>query len=143
MPAPTQTAARSPFALGLLVALFSAATFGSSGTFGAALLETGWTPGALVTARITGAALVMAVPAAIAMRGHWHLVRRNIPRLLAYGVFAVAGCQFAYFMAVDHLSANVPDVRVTTWDDVAHLPSMERPGDFTDLVLDWVAGAEH
>lgn len=107
MPAPTQTAARSPFALGLLVALFSAATFGSSGTFGAALLETGWTPGALVTARITGAALVMAVPAAIAMRGHWHLVRRNIPRLLAYGVFAVAGCQFAYFMAVDHLSVGV------------------------------------
>ena len=107
MPAPSTTAARSPFALGLLVALFSAATFGSSGTFGAALLEAGWTPGALVTARITGAALVMAVPAVIAMRGHWHLLRRNVPRLLAYGVFAVAGCQFAYFMAVDHLSVGV------------------------------------
>ena len=61
MPAPSTTAARSPFALGLLVALFSAATFGSSGTFGAALLETGWTPGALVTARITGAALCVGI----------------------------------------------------------------------------------
>ena len=50
---------------------------------------------------------VMAVPAVIAMRGHWHLLRRNVPRLLAYGVFAVAGCQFDYFMAVDHLSVGV------------------------------------
>lgn len=101
------TAARSPFALGLLVALFSAATFGSSGTFGTALLETGWTPGAVVTARITLAAVVMAVPALLAMRGHWHLLHRNLGRLLAYGLFAVAGCQFAYFMAVDHLSVGV------------------------------------
>ena len=45
--------------LGLLVALASAATFGSSGTFGQALLASGWSPGAIVTARITGAALVM------------------------------------------------------------------------------------
>jgi drug/metabolite transporter (DMT)-like permease len=101
------TPQRAPFALGLLVALFSAATFGSSGTFGASLLATGWSPGAIVTLRICGAALVLLVPTVIAMRGQWHLLRRNALRILAYGLFAVAGCQFAYFMAVDHLSVGV------------------------------------
>lgn len=101
------TPRRTPFALGLGVALLSAATFGSSGTFGSALLETGWSPGAIVTARISGAALVMLIPAVLAMRGRWHLLRRNLMRIVAYGLFAVAGCQFAYFMAVDHLSVGV------------------------------------
>ncbi len=97
----------APFALGLAIALLSAATFGSSGTFGTALMATGWSPGAVVTARIVGAALLLAVPAALAMRGRWHLLRPNLGRILAYGVFAVAGCQFAYFMAVDRLSVGV------------------------------------
>lgn len=107
MAAAVSTPQRTPFVAGLLVALFSAATFGSSGTFGSSLLATGWSPGAIVTLRIAGAALVMLVPALIAMRGHWHLLRRNAIRLIAYGLFAVAGCQFAYFMAVDHLSVGV------------------------------------
>ena len=106
MAAADLTPQRTPV-VGLLVALASAATFGSSGTFGQALLASGWSPGAIVTARITGAALVMLVPAALAMHGHWHLLRRNIGRIIAYGIFAVAGCQFAYFMAVDHLSVGV------------------------------------
>lgn len=102
-----RTSGQTPFALGLVIALLSAATFGSSGTFGSALMATGWTPGAVVTARITGAALIMVIPAVLAMRGRWHLLRRNVGRILAYGLFAVAGCQFAYFMAVDHLSVGV------------------------------------
>lgn len=106
MAAADLTPQRTPV-VGLLVALASAATFGSSGTFGQALLASGWSPGAIVTARITGAALVMLVPAALAMHGHWHLLRRNIGRIIAYGIFAVAGCQFAYFMAVDRLSVGV------------------------------------
>lgn len=107
MPALQTSSRQAPFALGLAIAVASAATFGSSGTFGSALMATGWSPGAVVTARITGAALIMLVPAALAMRGHWHLLRRNIGRVLAYGFFAVAACQFAFFMAVDHLSVGV------------------------------------
>lgn len=107
MPATLLTPRQTPFVLGLAIALVSAATFGSSGTFGSALMATGWSPGAVVTARIVGAALLLAVPAAVAMRGRWHLVRPNLGRILAYGLFAVAGCQFAYFMAVDHLSVGV------------------------------------
>lgn len=107
MSASQLTPRHTPFVMGLLIALVSAATFGSSGTFGSALMSTGWSPGAVVTARIVGAALILAVPAAVAMRGRWHLLRPNVGRVLAYGLFAVAGCQFAYFMAVDHLSVGV------------------------------------
>jgi 3-oxoadipate enol-lactonase len=32
----------------------------------------------------------------------------------------------------------VPNVGDVVWPDVAHLPSMERPDDFAELVNDWV-----
>ncbi|HMC72548.1 MAG TPA: EamA family transporter, partial [Mycobacteriales bacterium] len=37
--------------LGWALAILSAGTFGTSGTFAASLLAIGWTPGAAVTAR--------------------------------------------------------------------------------------------
>lgn len=95
------------FAVGLAVALVSAATFGSSGTFGRSLMDIGWSPGAIVTARISGAALVLLVPAVVALRGRWGLLRSNLPRVAAYGLTAIAGCQLAYFLAVNHLSVGV------------------------------------
>lgn len=98
---------RPPFAIGLLIALISAATFGSSGPFAASLLATGWSPGAIVLARIGGAALVLLIPTVLALRGRWGLVRRNAGLLLAYGLVAVAGCQLAFFAAVDRLSVGV------------------------------------
>ncbi|MEN3121383.1 DMT family transporter [Janibacter sp. LM] len=101
------TGHQTPFVVGLGIALFSAAAFGSSGTFGTALMATGWSPAAVVTLRIVGAALLLAGPTAVAMRGRWHLLRRNVVPVLAYGLLAVAGCQFAYFMAVDSLSVGV------------------------------------
>ena len=45
-------------------------------------------------------------------------------------------------LAADHLLAGLDNVRGVAWDDVAHLPSMERPDDFAAQVLDWVARAE-
>ncbi|MEP7765086.1 alpha/beta hydrolase [Sanguibacter sp. 25GB23B1] len=45
-------------------------------------------------------------------------------------------------LAADALLAGLHDVRGVVWDDVAHLPSMERPDDFADQVLAWVADAE-
>ena len=41
-------------------------------------------------------------------------------------------------VTADLLAAEVPQVRLVDWPDVAHLPSMERPEDFAALVLDWV-----
>lgn len=92
---------------GLGLALFSAATFGTSGTFADTLMQTGWTPGAVVTLRITLAAVFLTGPGLRALRGRWHLVRAAWRSVLAFGLVAVAGCQFFYFNAVQHLDVGV------------------------------------
>ena len=92
---------------GLVVGLVSAAGFGTSGALAKSLLEAGWTPGAAVTARITGAAAVLLVPALLELRGRWHVLRANLGLVGAYGVLAIAGCQLFYFNAVQTLSVGV------------------------------------
>ncbi|MFF1252430.1 DMT family transporter [Pseudarthrobacter sp. NPDC058329] len=94
-------------ASGLGVALFSSAVFGLSGSFAKALLETGWSPGAAVTARLTGAALILAVPAVPALHGRWHQLRDNWLTILLFGLVGVAACQLFYFNAVARLSVGV------------------------------------
>ena len=93
--------------LGLVLALTSAATFGTSGSFAASLIAAGWTPGAAVTARVLTAALVLTLPALLQLRGHGRLLRRSGRTLLVYGIAAVAGAQLCFFMAVEHLSVAV------------------------------------
>ena len=100
-------------ASGLGIALFSSAIFGLSGSFAKALLETGWTPGAAVTARLTGAALILAIPAVLALRGRWHQLRSNWLTILLFGLIGVAGCQLFYFNAVARLSVGLAMRR--TW----------------------------
>ena len=92
---------------GLGLALLSAATFGTSGSFAASLLAAGWTPGSAVTARVLVAALVLSVPALLLLRGHGAALRRGLRTTVVYGVVAVAGCQLCYFFAVEHLSVAV------------------------------------
>jgi drug/metabolite transporter (DMT)-like permease len=93
--------------LGLGVALVSAAAFATSGAFGKSLLVSGWSPGAVVTLRITLAALVLLAPALWSLRGRWPALRRNAWVVVGYGLTGVAGCQLAYFNAVTHLSVGV------------------------------------
>jgi drug/metabolite transporter (DMT)-like permease len=92
---------------GLLLAVGSAAVFGTAGAVARPLLDAGWSPGALVTFRIGVASLVLLVPALVQLRGRWSLLRRHAGRLLAYGAFAVAGAQLFYFSAIQHLSVGV------------------------------------
>lgn len=92
---------------GLAFALLSAASFGLSGALAKGLLESGWSAGAAVTARIALAALVLLVPAMVILRGRWHLVRENASLLMLYGVAGVAGCQLCYFYAVEHMQVGV------------------------------------
>jgi drug/metabolite transporter (DMT)-like permease len=100
-------ASRGFMASGLGIALFSSAVFGISGSFAKALLETGWTPGAAVTARLTGAALILAIPAIPALRGRWHQLRDNWVTIVLFGLIGVAACQLFYFNAVARLSVGV------------------------------------
>lgn len=92
---------------GLLFALASAASFGLSGSLARGLIDAGWTPGAAVTARILGAVLVLAVPAAIALHGRWRLMRTNAGFVTAYGVAAVATAQLCFFNAVAYMPVGV------------------------------------
>ena len=92
---------------GLGLALVSAATFSTSGSFASSLISAGWTPGAAVTVRVVLAALVLSVPALLLLRGRWDALRRSGRVLAVYGVAAVAGAQLCYFMAVQHLSVAV------------------------------------
>jgi drug/metabolite transporter (DMT)-like permease len=91
---------------GFGLALVSAATFGTSGTFARSLIDTGWSPAAAVTVRISLAALILAIPALLALRGRWNVLRRNVRMVAIYGLVAVAGCQVFYFNAVQHLSVG-------------------------------------
>lgn len=92
---------------GLLLALLTAAAFGTSGAFARSLIDAGWSPSSAVTARVTIAALVLLIPSLIALRGRWRVFRRNLPMITAFGLIAIAGCQVAYFNAVQHLSVGV------------------------------------
>lgn len=92
---------------GLGMALVSAAAFGTSGSFAASLLEAGWTPGAAVTTRVVLAAVVLAVPALLQLRGRFSTLLRGGRTVTLYGLLAVAGCQLCYFNAVQHLSVAV------------------------------------
>jgi drug/metabolite transporter (DMT)-like permease len=120
---------------GLGLALVSAATFATSGTFAAALLASGWSPGAAVTARILVAALVLTAPALVQLRGRWMLLRRSAVPILAYGALAVAACQLFYFNAVERLDVGVAllleylaGILVVGWMWLRH---RQRPGRLT------------
>ncbi|WP_029146243.1 EamA family transporter [Microbacterium luticocti] len=85
---------------GLLVALGAAFSFGMSGAWARGLIDAGWTPGAAVTARVWVAALVLAIPTIVALRGRRHALRRNAGMIIAYGLLAVTATQLCYFQAV-------------------------------------------
>ena len=102
-----RSAAQSHTTMGLAIAILSCAAFGTSGPFGKALLSSGWTPLTAVAARISIAAVALALPTALALRGRWHLLAKNWKPITLYGIFGVAGCQLFYFNAVTHVSVGV------------------------------------
>ena len=93
-------------AQGLGLAVASAATFGMSGAWARGLLDTGWSPGAVVLVRMGLAALVVVPFALVALRGRWSQLRGSSGLVVTYGVLAVAGAQFCYFSAVQHMQVG-------------------------------------
>jgi drug/metabolite transporter (DMT)-like permease len=142
---------------GLAFAVASAVSFGLSGALARGLLDAGWTAGAAVSVRIAIAALVLAIPGAVALRGRWHLLRESRLTVTVYGVAAVAGAQLCYFYAVSYMQVGVAllieytaPVAVVMWLWLRH---GNRPSRLTVvgavlasvglvLVLDVISGAE-
>ena len=92
---------------GLGYAVLSASSFGLSGVLGKGLLETGWTAGAAVLLRVTVAALVLAIPTVMRLRGTWGALRRHVWLVVAFGLVPVAGTQFCFFQAVARLPVGI------------------------------------
>src|SRR2546423_2841356 len=90
-----------------MLALLSAVTFATSGTFARSLIEAGWSAEAAVAARVGIAALVLAGPAAWSLRGRWHLLRRNLGVIGLFGLLAVGAAQACFFNAVRYLPVGV------------------------------------
>ncbi|MFI6261204.1 EamA family transporter [Micromonospora sp. NPDC051006] len=93
--------------LGLGLALLSAVTFATSGTFARSLIEAGWSAPSAVIARVGIAAVVVAVPAALSLRGKWHVLRRNLSVVGVFGLLGVALAQVCFFNAVRYLPVGV------------------------------------
>src|SRR3954453_1054499 len=143
-------------ASGLGFALVSALSFGLAGPLARGLLESGWSPGAIVMVRVGVGALVVLPLGVLSLRGRWHLLRSNAAVVLTYGLLAVAGAQFFYFSAVSHMQVGpalmieyTAPATVVLWLWLRH---GERPGAVTTagaalaavglvLVLDVLSGA--
>ena len=92
---------------GLALAVLSAATFSTSGTFASALYGAGWSPGTAVLARIGAAAVILTVPAVIQLRGRWSLLRQNTRSVAAYSLLAIAAPQLCFFNAVARIPVGI------------------------------------
>jgi drug/metabolite transporter (DMT)-like permease len=98
---------RSSARAGLALSILAAASFGTSGTFGASLIDSGWSPAAAVLARIAVAALILTAPALLQLRGRWRLLRDSAAVVAAYGLLAVAGAQLFYFNAIARIPVGI------------------------------------
>lgn len=93
--------------IGIGLGLVSAAAFGTSGTFGTSLIDSGWSPAAAVFARVCVAALVLTAPALVALRGRWALLRRRAGQTIAFGLVGVAACQVCYFNTIQRMPVGM------------------------------------
>ncbi|MFC8297745.1 DMT family transporter [Micromonospora orduensis] len=98
---------RRPAAAGAALALLSAVTFATSGTFARSLIEAGWSAEAAVIARVGIASLVLAIPALLSLRGRWDVLRRNTTAIALFGLLGVALAQACFFNAVRYLPVGV------------------------------------
>ncbi len=102
-----ESTAKTGFASGLLPAVSSAAAFGLSGSLARSLLDIGWSPAAVVAARVGGAFLILLLPCLMMVRRVGFPSRRQTGRMIAYGLVAVALAQLCYFSSVQYLSIGV------------------------------------
>lgn len=94
-------------AAGVGLGLLAGLSFGSSGPAAKPLLQSGWSPGAVVLVRIGLAAAALLLPTLWLLRGRIRPARGAVGRLVVFGVLAVAGMQICYFAAISQLPVGV------------------------------------
>lgn len=85
---------------GISLGLASGLAFGAGGAVVKPLLDAGWTPGAAVFARISVAAVLLAVPALRVLRFDLRPLWRARWTVLAYALIAIVGTQVAFYAAI-------------------------------------------
>lgn len=91
---------------GLIIAIISAFTFGTSGSLVKPLLESGWSPAAAVTARALAGGLLLLPVALVLVRGRWTAVWRSRWRILAMALIGAGGTQLVYVAAIQRIPVN-------------------------------------
>ena len=92
---------------GIVAGLVAAVAFATSGPVVKPLLVAGWSPGSAILVRLSVAAVLLAGPAAWAVRGRWHVVRDEWRTILGFGVLGVATASTMYYLAGDRLPVAV------------------------------------
>lgn len=140
----TNDARVSRLGSGLAFALLAAGSFGLSGTLARGLMDSGWSAAAATIVRVAIGAAVLLIPGILSMRGKWQLLRRGWATVVAYGLFAVAGAQLFYFLAVGYLDVGIAllieytaPVAVIIWLWLRH---GSRPGPLTFIGAAVAAG---
>ena len=93
--------------VGIALGLGAGLAFGAGGVFVKPLLESGWSPGAAVLARISIAAVLLAIPGLIALRFDLRPLWRARWTVLVYGLVAVAGVQFAFYASLERIPVSM------------------------------------
>ncbi|MFC5791320.1 EamA/RhaT family transporter [Agromyces tardus] len=93
--------------VGIVLGLGAGLAFGAGGVFVKPLLESGWSPGAAVLARISIAAALLAIPGLIALRFDLRPLWRARWTVLLYGLVAVAGVQFAFYASLERIPVSM------------------------------------
>lgn len=93
--------------IGLIVAVGASLAFAGAGPFVKPLLDAGWSAGGAVLVRLGLAAIVLAPIVAIAVRRDPRVLVRHWKWILGYGTLGVAGCQLAYFLAIERMPVGV------------------------------------
>lgn len=93
-------------ALGLVIAITSTLGFSTSGTLAKPLLETGWSPAAVVMLRALLGGLILLPFAIRALKGNWRTAWTGRWRILGMGAAGVAGTQLLYFTALQTVAVS-------------------------------------
>lgn len=93
--------------MGIALGLGAGLAFGAGGVFVKPLLEAGWSPGAAVLARISIAAVLLVVPALIALRFDLRPLWRARWTVLLYGLVAVASVQVAFYASIERIPVSM------------------------------------
>lgn len=92
---------------GIIVAILTAIAFAGSGPFVKPLLLDGWSSGAAVIVRMTGAALVLLPIALWHTRHDFGVWARRWKWLVGYGIIAVAATQYFYYSAIGLMPVSI------------------------------------